>query len=246
MESRNGRGAKRGGFTLIELLVVIAIIAILAAILFPVIASCKESARTAKCQSNLKQIVNAALAYADNNSGMLPGLYFTGDVTLYGPYISKHQVVQGEKNSILVCPPRQAYCWSLYLMGPLCGVPHSGDRGAPNTDLQMITGYGYPTYRGPGRPLGTIRYTSKTPCSMDAFVYTTVGWGWEARDAFSLDGKRMLNEHNNGANYAFLDGHVKWYKPAGTIGSPGKDIFVAYEGFDYDGDGRLGIPGTLR
>ena len=44
------------GFTLIELLVVIAIIAILAAILFPVFAQARESARQSVCLSNNKQI----------------------------------------------------------------------------------------------------------------------------------------------------------------------------------------------
>jgi len=55
---------RRGeGFTLIELLVVIAIIAILAAILFPVFAKAREKARTASCQSNLKQLALASLMY---------------------------------------------------------------------------------------------------------------------------------------------------------------------------------------
>jgi len=44
------------GFTLIELLVVVAIIGILAAILFPVFGRVREKARSASCQSNLKQI----------------------------------------------------------------------------------------------------------------------------------------------------------------------------------------------
>ncbi|MBS1705083.1 MAG: type II secretion system protein [Armatimonadetes bacterium] len=43
-------------FTLIELLVVIAIISVLAAILFPVFAQAKESAKQTTCLSNLKQI----------------------------------------------------------------------------------------------------------------------------------------------------------------------------------------------
>ena len=45
----------RRAFTLIELLVVIAIIAILAAILFPVFAQARASARQISCVSNVKQ-----------------------------------------------------------------------------------------------------------------------------------------------------------------------------------------------
>lgn len=45
----------RKAFTLIELLVVIAIIAILAAILFPVFAQAKETAKAASCLSNMMQ-----------------------------------------------------------------------------------------------------------------------------------------------------------------------------------------------
>jgi prepilin-type N-terminal cleavage/methylation domain-containing protein/prepilin-type processing-associated H-X9-DG protein len=51
---------RRKGFTLIELLVVIAIIGILAAMVFPVFARARESARKAVCLSNVK---NIALAY---------------------------------------------------------------------------------------------------------------------------------------------------------------------------------------
>ena len=54
---------KQRGFTLIELLVVIAIIAILAAILFPVFAQARETARQSACLSNLKQIGLALKIY---------------------------------------------------------------------------------------------------------------------------------------------------------------------------------------
>ncbi len=55
------------GFTLIELLVVIAIIAILAAILFPVFAQARDSARKATSISNVNQIMKAHMMYASDH-----------------------------------------------------------------------------------------------------------------------------------------------------------------------------------
>jgi len=61
------------GFTLIELLVVIAIIGILAAMVFPVFARARESARKAVCLSNVKNIALAFQMYlADNNDAFFP------------------------------------------------------------------------------------------------------------------------------------------------------------------------------
>ena len=60
------------GFTLIELLVVIAIIAILAAILFPVFTSAKESARKTTCANNMGQLAKGFQMYCDDNNGCYP------------------------------------------------------------------------------------------------------------------------------------------------------------------------------
>src|SRR5574340_803825 len=54
---------RRRGFTLIELLVVIAIIGILAAMLFPVFARARESARKTQCLANVKNIAIAFQMY---------------------------------------------------------------------------------------------------------------------------------------------------------------------------------------
>ena len=62
----------RQGFTLVELLVVIAIIAILAAILLPVLARTKEKARTTQCATNLHQWGLAYQMYAGDNEDFLP------------------------------------------------------------------------------------------------------------------------------------------------------------------------------
>jgi prepilin-type N-terminal cleavage/methylation domain-containing protein len=69
------------GFTLIELLAVIAIVAVLMAILFPILNRAREAGRRAKCLGNLRQIQTAWFAYAvDHGDCIVNGCMVQGTV----------------------------------------------------------------------------------------------------------------------------------------------------------------------
>lgn len=190
----------RRGFTLIELLVVIAIIAILAAILFPVFARARAKARQTQCLSNLKQLSLAMIAYASDYDQILPQWVDTANQgakpspedacttwdTAIMPYMKNQQ--------ILVCPDN---CMN-----------QDGD----------VRGYAQPRYvSGAGteqmpNPVATVLLTEKG--------YFKIGyWSDAAMESFYQmgNGKKYPDDttkmpHNDGKNFAFVDGHVKWYK----------------------------------
>ena len=92
----------RSGFTLIELVVVIAIIAILAAILLPVIHRVKTNSQVSACISNMRQLAGAIQMYRQDWDGSPPATLRTwrlnGKVRLAGvdTYVNH--------DSLFVCP----------------------------------------------------------------------------------------------------------------------------------------------
>jgi prepilin-type N-terminal cleavage/methylation domain-containing protein/prepilin-type processing-associated H-X9-DG protein len=80
-------------FTLIELLVVIAIIAILAAMLLPVLNRSKETALAVSCLNNTKEIGLAIEAYCDENNQFFPQV--NPNWWNPGPYVNQYGIDDG-------------------------------------------------------------------------------------------------------------------------------------------------------
>jgi len=92
-------------FTLIELLVVIAIIAILAAILFPVFAQAKESAKNTQLLSNTKQMGTSIMIYTSDYDDLFPPTMASQPIIAgdYGwqdlcqPYMKNYELILNPK-----------------------------------------------------------------------------------------------------------------------------------------------------
>jgi len=85
-------------FTLIELLVVIAIIAILAAMMLPVLSRARMTSQRIACLNNLKQLGLAAEVYVDDNQGIYPPR------SSADRWPDKFYDSYGHKIQILLCP----------------------------------------------------------------------------------------------------------------------------------------------
>jgi prepilin-type N-terminal cleavage/methylation domain-containing protein/prepilin-type processing-associated H-X9-DG protein len=93
----SGVKARERAFTLIELLVVIAIIAILAAILLPVLQSAMIRAKEINCRNNLKELGTAEQLYLNDNYG---------NMFIYEPltWIPTLEPVYGSVSNVVICP----------------------------------------------------------------------------------------------------------------------------------------------
>ncbi len=97
-----GDGGDHGTrFTLIEMIVVLGIIAVLAAMLMPVLAGIRAGARSTACRGNLRQTGLAHTAYQDDHYGNVLHHRNKGN---YGSWINYLHVDMGFPGDIFQCP----------------------------------------------------------------------------------------------------------------------------------------------
>jgi prepilin-type N-terminal cleavage/methylation domain-containing protein/prepilin-type processing-associated H-X9-DG protein len=220
------------GFTLIELLVVIALIAILAALLFPVFAGVREEARSATCASNMRQLAIAWRMYADDHDETFPLTVAHGSpdsrfvywMEVIDPYV-KGGVDRPADGSTPVNVGRSIYVCSDYL-APAPGQDEAGnprDAASPAIGRYPLASYAPNSYvsphwsllgqrwAGPLGQLGTLASIGEPTRLVllgenhDAYVDN---WGEGGANNYT----RAARRHHGGANYAMVDGHVKWYR----------------------------------
>jgi prepilin-type processing-associated H-X9-DG protein/prepilin-type N-terminal cleavage/methylation domain-containing protein len=213
-------------FTLVEILIVVCIIALLAALLFPVFKSVRDSARTASCASNLGQIGKALAFYTQDHNERLPLIAHSDGLTWVDsvfPYARSTQVFEcpsaehgqyvpgGSPNAPLVSGTA----------GPEYGGNGSYDLVTPLIETQRTAGSSLTTYviYPKGLSLQRYRFPSSTILVLDGgdttyFFhnnYAAVNPGIDPiHSVADLNDGGVVVRHKDGVNLLYVDGHVKW------------------------------------
>ncbi|HEY1788760.1 MAG TPA: prepilin-type N-terminal cleavage/methylation domain-containing protein [Verrucomicrobiae bacterium] len=227
------KSSANAGFTLIELLIVIAIIAILAAVLLPVLSAAKEKAIRIQCLGNLRQIGLGAVLYAGENQDKVPPVNYvsTGSGFVVNALelsivnaMSTYLQIPTNAPSVWVCPAR--------LHTPSPGLPTDVTL---NGVTQTVIGYCYFggmtnwTLSPTGRSYSPVKLSASKPfwtlgadCNQKVNATATGGGTWAGTASASNPTYNWEYGSNPahptrggtpaGGNEVFADASARWCK----------------------------------
>ena len=207
----------RRAFTLIELLVVIAIISSLAAILFPVFAQAKESAKKISCLSGTKQIGIGLYMYVSDVDDTLPMANYPAAPAYIGPPFTVFAWHAGAgvaelSWADLLLP----YTKNIQIFKcPDDNVPVVVG-GVPLPGAKLSYALNYYAYRQPG---GVSNFSisggsmTQIPAPANKIFITETGPDstGNVREIVRPDRDAGLHRHLAGANYVMEDTHAKYH-----------------------------------
>lgn len=229
--------AKRA-FTLVELLVAIAIIAIIAALLFPVLSAAKARAQRTVCMNHLRQIGLDIHLYATDFQDSAPKTAFTSNsasMYLDGDTAFKEVLETQNISNLFNCPADTFYFdyrtnGGDFMPQPLNRQPQS-EYSSYGFNGGQMTIFGTNTPGIAGQKLGSIRHPAKTVLVAEMPAYFP--WSWHepmGRTPLFNDAKNMVG---------FVDGHVSYIKMFWNTSTP-SDAALQYDpppGYDYQWSG---------
>jgi prepilin-type N-terminal cleavage/methylation domain-containing protein/prepilin-type processing-associated H-X9-DG protein len=252
----------RKAFTLVELLVVLGIIAILAAILFPVLARARGKAWQASCQSNLRQILLGISLYAgDCDEGLPCGRDWCHDPRPNANFQYYEQIQPYVRNwRVFACPSSAQHCTNGSIMH--YGVERKISNGNLPPDFQLSYGLSHNLFNGWRGNHTDVQYPLDPDCHVlanhttltsrpfpaesvvvaDCASVLTDGWVIGYAEACRVRCSQAANaieantRHNGTSNCGFLDGHVKAVGAQQCVANWGTGQW--HQGCGYWGNGQ--------
>jgi prepilin-type N-terminal cleavage/methylation domain-containing protein/prepilin-type processing-associated H-X9-DG protein len=218
MSASQAQPARSPGFTLTELVVVMGILAVLAAIVLPVIGTVRAAANSAQCKSNLHQLMSAFLAYVPDNQGLMPAnsynvnsnqdiVYWFGWTPNSFPEINR--VLDPSRGMIT------KYLGSAAANGLQCPCfPYDDPTFVPKFS-QHAADYGLNIYLCPYSYQNTAYHLTQVQYPATTVIFADV----VQMDSFptgSFNEAFYLGIDNNGASLAPFGGFVHWRHPGQT------------------------------
>jgi prepilin-type N-terminal cleavage/methylation domain-containing protein len=203
-------------FTLIELLVVVAILAIIAALVVPVLKSAKGKARRAACMNNLRQINLGLRMYSDSDdkaprtpgSATAPGLNWSGYKALMKSYVGINGP-SSPQDRLFACPSDTFY---YDVARGFQHVPKGLHEQAPDYLSYAFNGGNARTNSNApgiaGRVLSSIGEPTKTVLVAESPAF--IPYSWHEPKPPAPNGAPMFANAMN--MVSFVDGHVSYIK----------------------------------